>query len=533
MLRTKPRLSYCGLTIILSNPSRFDKVSLLTANGGELFNNHCLRPEFNVMQCDIRLADDNSFFLEGTKCILLLGSYAMHKWLPRETGNNTLNEMRGSLFHVNGITTIPSFFPQDAADIKSHEQNLNKDSKEFVGRIDKEQDDEEDADEKRYSNTKRSNYAFWLKRDVWKCKQILKNPNCYKKSFEPIYKIYPSSQEVINILTKTKGQWMDFDIETDYEQQNLLCFSFSFDGGRTVYAVPVLNHNYQWAYSSLHYIMRALCIAVRDNIMVAHNGAAFDFLVLGYKYHIPINRVWDTMIAMHRCFPDIEKSLGHSTSYWTWENFHKDMGNGRYFTQEDMMNMLKYCAKDVFTMSLIRQGIQSYAKTIPGLENSIKVAMESIKPYLIVTLQGIKYDEEMRQSLVRENDRLMMQYLRMINLLIGEKGIKEMQTAVKGKAGAMPNSNPQCVKYFHEQLGYPVVMRSEPDKKGQRNPSLAKKAMFTLRLKHENPVIDLVNIFRCTRLEVSTPLGFKPFKDDNNQVIQEQPVNKNTNQLFI
>src|SRR5579864_4833875 len=103
MLRNKPKLGYSGLTIVLSNPSRFDTVRLLAGPGGQLINDFCLRPELNLMQCDVRLASETEPLLPNTKCLLLLGEVSMLKFLPVETINNTLNEMRGSLFHYKGI----------------------------------------------------------------------------------------------------------------------------------------------------------------------------------------------------------------------------------------------------------------------------------------------------------------------------------------------------------------------------------------------------------------------------------------------
>lgn len=472
------------------------------------------------MQCDVRVADDKSPWLENTKCVVLLGEYAMHHWVP-STRDNTLNEMRGSpLVTRNNIPAIATFFPQDAADFKSYEQQYNTESKEYVG--DEATDDKDDeGDVKRFSPTKRSNYAFWIKADLGKCKRILKDGGVVKRDYsEPKYKIYPSSDEVINILQTTENQWLDFDIETDYEEQNLLCFSFTFDGVN-IYCVPVLNHEYQWAYSGLHYILRALDRAIRRNRLVCHNGAGFDFPVLGWKYQIPIYETWDTMIAMHRCFPDIEKSLGHVTSYWINEIFHKDSDSRSYFTAEHVNKKLLYCGKDVYTMSWIRTAIQKYAKTIPGLEESIAVAQRSIRPYTICSLQGIPYDEQLRQSKISTNDRLMTQYLRIINLLIGEAGMEQIKSCLKGKAkSTFPSSNKQCVEYFHNILGYPIVQRNPPDQHGVRNVSLAKRAMLKLRLKNENPVIDLVNAYRYTRLETTTPLGFTPWKDENNKIIK-------------
>lgn len=512
MLRNKPRLTYSGLTIILSNPSRFDITNLLSGPANPLFNNHCLRPDFNLMQCDIRVMEDTSEFLPNTKCILLLGEAAMHKYCPN-TRNNSLNEMRGSPLEVNGIPAYASFFPQDATDIKNHEANINKESKEYTGNEDYETENE--GDEKDFSPTKRGNYAFWLKRDVWKAKQVIKN-----KPFpirQGIFHIYPSADEVIISLTSTKGKYLYFDIETDYEEQNLLCFSYSFDGVN-VYSVPALDNNYQWAYSSVHFIMRALAIAIRDNTLVAHNGASFDFFVLGYKYHVPVYKCYDTMLAMHRCFPDVEKSLGHCTSYWLNTRFHKDTDSRAYMTREHMMQKLNYCAKDVHTMAGIHEEITKYARTIPGLDGSIQCAMDSIRPYLLMSLQGIRYNQEKVDKKKNENDRLMMQYIRMIKLLMGETADEACRKQIKVKAKAFPGSNTQCCHYFHEQLGYAVVARSLKTQK----PSLAKKAMFRLALKYpNNPIVTLVCAYREVAKEYGA-LKFIPFRDDNNEIYREE-----------
>lgn len=512
MLRNEPRLAYKGLTIVLSNPSRFDNTNLLSANGGCLLNESCLRPDMNTMQCDIRLADDKTPLLPDTKCILLLGEYAMHSWLP-ESRRNTLNELRGTVFQHNSIPVICSYFPQDAADMRGHEQTLNPLSKDFVEDGQEDGDDDDDfEDAKKHGKTKRSNYAFWLKADVTKVKHILKNG--VPKREEPIYKSYTNSSEIIEVLLNNKGGWFYFDMETDYEEQNMQCFSFSFDG-KVVYNVPVLDYNYRPAYSSLAHILHALCIALRDNITVAHNGACFDFFVLASKYKIAVRQCYDTMIAMHRCFPDIEKSLGHCTSFWTWEAFHKDEDSTGYMTQQQMAARMKYCGKDVYTMFLIHKAIEQHVSKIPGLQHSIDTANSHIVPYLTTTLQGIKYDKDKVIVVQKENDKLMNQYLRIINTLIGESGLIEVRKCVKGRrAGAFPSSNTQCCEYFHNLLGYPVVARG-PD---SGKPSLGKKALYKLALKETNPVITFSLLFRTVKKEYST-LKFLPWKDDNDLTV--------------
>jgi hypothetical protein len=529
MLRSKPRFKYSGLTIVMSNPSRFDSQRLLSANGGQMFDNHCLRPEYNSMQCDVRLVNEPSPLLPDTKCILLLGEVAMHKFCP-ETLTSNLGAMRGSLLSHKGIPCIATFLPQDAVDLKNYEKENNPYATDYSSDDNFSQgEDEDEGDTKAFGKTKRANYAFWIRADVSKAKKIL--AGYVPERLSQVYKIFPNAEEVIEVLTKTKNQFLWFDIETDYEEQNLQCFAFSFDGV-TVYAVPILDFNYKWAYTSVHFIMRALAIAIRDNTLVAHNGANFDFFVLAHKYHIPIVKTFDTMIAHHRCFPDIEKSLGHGVSYWTWEKFHKDEDSKGYRTHEQMMARLKYCAKDVYTMYLVHQAITKYAKTIPGLETSINAAMTYIRPYLTSTLQGIKVNETKVAAMIDENDRLMMQYNRMIELLIGSQGLKDCRSVIKGKAKLFAGSNTQCCEYFHNLLGYTVVLRSKQTNK----PSLGKKSLYKLALKYENPVITLVCAYRAVQKETSR-LRFIPWINttiyENNGLQESTNTIANTNSLEV
>jgi len=153
--------------------------------------------------------------------------------------------------------------------------------------------------------------------------------------------------------------------------------------------------------------------------------------------------------------------------------------------------------------------------------------MASIRPYLITTLQGIPFNQEKVKAIQKENDALMMQYLRLISLLLGEHNIAEIQSAVSSNKKSvisvggkdyrimLPSSNTQCCKYFHDMLGYSVIFRSEKTGK----PSLGKKVMYKLALQHvDNPIIQLVLMYRTVAKEFST-LNFVPWKDDNNKIV--------------
>jgi hypothetical protein len=499
-MRILPKLTYNGLTIVMSNPSRFDKTSLLTSSGGWFFETYCLQPDFNRHQCELRIADNHDPLLPGTKAVLLLGSYAAKTWLHNT--KNTLNEIRGGIYALPEHPSIPavaSYFPQDCVDPKDHETAFNPQH-----RDDSEAEFEDDAESeenvKQHSRTSRSNFGFWLMKDTARVKHIMKH-GVPARAEEPAYDIYPSADRVIEQLTGTTGQHFYLDLETDFDF-NILCFAFSFDSG-PITVVPVQTHRYEWAYDKLPHIFRALAIAMANNITVCHNGAGFDYLVLALKYRIPIARVFDTLIAQHRIFPEAEKSLGHCVSLWTTEHFHKDEGGGGYATDQDAKRMWLYNGKDVFTMRLIHRAQMVYAKRIPGLLNSIEQAMSSIKPYLIVTLQGIRYDNKILSEIKHENDELLTQYVRIINLLIGEQSIKQ----ITGKSAApLPASNKQCIRYFHEMLGYQVVSRSAKTKE----PALAKDAMYKLRMHYDNPIIDLCLAYRELAKEQGS-LKFTPW----------------------
>lgn len=500
MLRNKPQFTYCGLTIVLSHKSRFDKYELLSATGGWFLNERCLRPDINRYQCDIRLKEDRSPLLPNTKCVLLLGEEAAIQWTGKF--ENHLGEIRGSIYIVNGIPHVCSYYPQDCVDVKDYEGDLNPEAQKSADFV---EEDEEGGDEKRrHGFTSRKNYGFWLIKDVQRCKQILEfgvpDP-------EPVnYITYPRQEEVEQILQDTKNNILHFDEETDYEC-NIQCFSFGFNDSSTIYNIPCLLPDYSWAYTGLHRIYKALAVGIRDNTLVAHNGHNFDFFVLGHKYRIPINKAFDTMIAHHRCWPEQEKSLGHMMSHLTWEPFHKDE-DAPYNSLENARKKWEYCGKDVFGMKISYKNLLAYAKRIPGLIDSITQAMSSIKPYLTCTLQGIQYRQDLLEETIRENDRWMTQYNRLINLLVGEKSLP----IIKGKSvSSLAGSNLQCCRYFHDLLGYPVVAKGKETKDGSRNPSLGKKAMYKLRLNNDNPVIDLCLFYRETAKETGS-LKFTPWK---------------------
>lgn len=508
MLKTSPRITYKGITVVMSNPSRFDTAELLTGvKVNDHFKQECFaRQGYNIMGAEVRVKEDKSPLLPNTKCLLLLGKDAFTEW----TGNtdNTLGEVRGSVYTVQGIPAIPSYLPQDCVDVIDHESEHNEllqdrkgDYTEDEGKL------SEAAEKRRHGITSRSNWRFWLRKDCAKLFRILANGGVIPgRPFEPVYRIWPDQDEIIQRLLTTKNETIYLDLETTYNL-DITCAGLGFSDG-TIHVVPFVSHAYMRAYTRLSRLLASLGVAIRDNTVVAHNGAAFDFFVLAYKYHIPISwNVYDTMLAQHRCFPEVEKSLGHCTSLWTYEPFHKDESCFNFFTPDQHMQLMRYCGKDVYTMMLIHRAQTEYASKIPGLTDSIAQVNESIRPYLTMQLTGMHYKEELRAEITRENDRVMTQCIRMSNILMGGPVVRELTRQNKTSVIASPA---KCVRYFHDMLEYPIISKSQ--KTGE--PSLGKKNIYKLALKVRNPVLDLCLRYRETAKE-SGSLKFTEWKDAN------------------
>lgn len=528
--RDKPKYEYCGLTIVLSGPSRFDRMSrttdsLLNAGGGRIVN-EALQPEFNRYNCDIRTIDETDPFISGTKCILVCGEQAGNKFIGNTT--NTLGEIRGSPFYTQDkIPFICSLFPQDASDPKDFEGQFNgvdsfNDSKEDESDDDSKEDSIETK--RRHGKTKRRNFRFWLEQDIKKCKHIIQY-GIPIPEWTPNYILNSDANTIIRLLTTTSNKKMFIDLETWIPTPDVKCIGISFDCGPDVYVFPWFDYNCNRSYSALPEIIRALAVAINNNTVIAHNGKCFDFTVLAWKYRIPLTpRMEDTLIMMHRFYPEVERSLGHIISLFTWLKFHKDMGNTGYNNFQQQQQTLAYCGVDVYSMQLCYYEMIRRAEKIPGMIQSFNIANAAIYPYLLCELTGFKFDDNIRQKKLKENDRYMNWYLKCCEYLVGKKYLEYIRG--KGKSSLLASSTQAC-KYFHEMLGYPVIGRGKLTAKGTRNPSLGKKNIFKLKLKHDNPVADLIINYRETAKESGT-LKFQPW-DINKTTIEPTPeINEDT-----
>ena len=127
LVHRPPRLKYNGITIILSEPSRFDlkRNELLSGLSGLWFKEECLRPETNIFCCDLRTLECEEPFFPETKVLFLLGEKAFkaHSLLT----DYSLDNQRGCPLKTKfpDIKAVASYTPQDACDIKNWELEYN------------------------------------------------------------------------------------------------------------------------------------------------------------------------------------------------------------------------------------------------------------------------------------------------------------------------------------------------------------------------------------------------------------------------
>jgi hypothetical protein len=468
-----PLDTYCGTTIILDKPSRFDIASghLLSGITRDWFRDAC---DLNPDQCEIRLTHDKSPFIEGTVHVVLSGFNSISQWT---NGRHSLLDHcydlaithKGNLYKAIGVHNL-----QDCVDYTSVDG-------------DDEGDDDAGSDNKDTCDTRRGNYPFWT---GWAVRKLHdKTIRSTTNDFNPI--VYPNLQTVVKLLRETVGQDLYVDIECSRAYGTLDCVGFRVNQG-PVYVVPIYLYNGKLAYSNPSPFLHALSIAFQRNRVIGHNIAGFDLVYLSSQYRIAFGRnLYDTMLANHRLFAEAEKSLGHVIGQWTAHEYHKDQIIVPR-TREDDNRLWLYNARDVHRLSDVVICQQKYSKIYNGQEASIAQVNRCIYPYLKISLKGIKVNGPKLAVSGKDLHRRLIQLDRIANWLVGRP--------------ISLNSPKQIVDYFHKELGYPPVMET---KTGE--PSLGKKALYLLGVRHENPLIAYILGYRKLSKDLSS-LNFKELK---------------------
>ena len=464
MNKQPPSDTYCGIVLVLDKPSRFDLKSghLLSGIARDWFH------DFTAVEpnaCEIRLVSDRSAFPPSTRYVILSGADSIRQWTnDRQTIQHHCYDSfvhhKGEVYPAALVHNI-----QDCLDFTSEDGDAPEDESGVVN-------------DKDTSDTRRGNYPFWTK---WAIKKLLgETPKCTAKDFRPI--LQPSLQTAIDALT-VKGQTLYLDIECSRAYGTLDCIGYRVNDG-PVYVVPVYTYQGKKSYGNIHLFLHALSLAMQHNLVVGHNISGFDLPYLAINYRIaPGRQLYDTMLANHRLFAEPEKSLGHVIAQWTGHEYHKDQIIVPH-SREDEQRLWMYNARDVHRLADIMQAQSVYAR----LHNSMPAIGQvnrCIYPYLKMTLRGLRVDDTLLAQRVKDLQKRVAVYHRIGCYLVG----KEFNMA----------SSMQCVKFFHEELGYEAVATSEKTGK----PSLGKKAMYQLAVKYNNPIIPLILAYRKAAKDLS------------------------------
>jgi hypothetical protein len=390
--------------------------------------------------------------------VLLLGDKAARLYLGPDTNIFT---HRGTVSYIhNKIPTVCTFNLDEAYNFKATAKELET---------------RDDTFSKDRGSTSRKNHLFWIRADTEKLIGDIKPQDTGIRVFT-----CPDLKMLCGHLSKLNNARIYLDSETDMETDTLDCIGFSVDDSPKVFVVPCYRWNGKLAYppKELYRFLATLMSALLRNQVIIHN-CMYDLIWLATHLRLPFGAdIYDTMVAHKRILPEIEKSLGHCISLYTFQPYHKDEHQLARSAQSEA-KLWQYNAKDVYAMRLVHKGQLAWAARHRGMLESIKQANASLYPYLLATLRGLRVDIGRLAAAKMASDRRIKQIKRIILILIGDKAFN-------------PDSPTQLVKYFHTKLAYKVMGRS----KTTGNPSLGGKALYQLALKYDNPLIPAILYYR-------------------------------------
>ena len=457
-MRSPPTNNYSGLTVVLSEPSRHDKLGLLSGWAGSVFNNFLL--PLNRTSVDIRDLSVVEPLLKGTKVILALGE----RYLKLLSKDYSLNKLRGSIIYINDIVVIPTFSPQDALDRQNYE--------------DEDEVETEEGNTKEFTRTKRKNWRWWLSQDIRKAVLFIYGKTPAVRSYSPVF--CPSIAQLTPVLSSTTKENLYLDIETD-KNLNHTCIGLSTDSTTDVFVVPVKKFDGGLWYEEREMLafIKLLCLATRNKTVVGHN-LSFDLFVNYLRWRLPFPKtVFDTMLVWHRLYPELEKSLGHLISYFLFEPHHKGDSDFDPKTYEGSVKLWSYNAKDVGRM---KQFYPLLATLVDKEKSTASVANVNrmLRPYLTMSAFGASLDTVKLEDSFKEFDDKRSVLCKVLNTVVG----KELN----------PSSPKQVGEYLYGELG---LEEPEEDK-------TAENTLLTHALKKPAPSLKLIISIRGIRKSIGS-----------------------------
>lgn len=471
----EPGRRFNGLVVYLSRPNRYDITNsrLLSGPPGDFLRDTLRRCEYDP--AETVFTTEQMYLPPGqiVKHMLLLGSTA-HRVRGRSNRDASVADARGWVEH----NTTTTFDPVDCCDIVDHEHGFAGD--------DDDDDDDAGGTNKDSAPTMRRNYRFWFEADV---RKLLCNERriTYKHLNQRI-----NSMGLIKWLNAQSNTLLFFDIETHPPTNSVQCFSIAARTG-PVYTISIYDYRGSSA-PMLPQLFAALAKAFSRNTVVGHN-ITFDLGFLFHFHGVPFShRLYDTMLAQHRCFPEAEKSLAHTMSYWLNVPAHKAVAHT--FTPWNISQqnaLLDYNACDVMVLREIHAAQLSYAAYDQGLLDSITQVNTVAADYLLAGLTGITINNIALHNRKRELDATLTQLTRVMRILVGEDSFN-------------PGSGQQISVWLYDGLNYAILDRTESGA-----PKTDIKTLYKQLIKHpENVALRVLLLYKKLAKDAGM-LDFKPY----------------------
>lgn len=418
--------------------------------------------------------------------VLLLGPEAL-----RFAGlDPNLNKHRGYCLNVLSPRTgtlhaaLATYHPIDCWEFSAADDDSDDD------------DSADSAEHKDVAATKRANFFGWAMKDFWKL--VLRATPTWPYDPLPKPSFLDAAHDTISdwLRCLPSGSDLVLDIECRPQDHSLDVIGLRSNG--RAFVAPIYSPTNQIAFPSrqiLGRFYRALTHTfLRDDITIVGHNLAFDLAVLAVELGLPIpTRLYDTMIAMHRAEPLLEKSLSHAISYYlvTPRNHKADICPNT--TIENYHRLRQYNSEDLIrTEQLKAAQLRTHADN-PGLAAAVQQGNELLHVTLLMSLTGIHTNPEATAAQAEAHLQRAEQMARVARVLTGRPGFN-------------PASPDQTADFFYTQLHYPVLEQTDS---GQ--PATGAKALYSLQTLQPNPLIPVIIEHRECKKAASS-LKFRPFK---------------------
>lgn len=299
---------------------------------------------------------------------------------------------------------------------------------------------------------------------------------------ERIYKVALNAGQILEELWLIKKNLTPFSFDIEGGVNGISCCSIAISPHKAFIIPFFFGDKDFFSVEEEARILRALFEVLQDHrIPKILQNSLYDSFVCAWVWGVLIANVQeDTMLKHWELFPEMQKSLGFQTSFYTNEPYYKDE---RTAATAERVHI--YCCKDSAVTFEISQAQESMLQAKGGTpKDHYEFNINLLRPLLYMELKGIRYDEG---GAGRKRGEL-------------HGKLKEMQARIDQDAGGPLNtsSSKQMLEYLGKK-GYKIPLNRQTGK-----PTANYEALLSLAKKHPNS--ELVTILRVksirTRLQM-------------------------------